>query len=384
MPPSVIVYILLCLIASGFTAQHFYARLPALSGTAGVIGVLTVHLIVTILFALLLAVCFTVLLHSKIFAMTRFVAAALFFVLPLVLIMFLVAIWLSGHPRLSTASHVILAQILLIPGALLIGTYIYARFVEPYRLETTFYQWHSPKLVGLDHPLRIVLLADIQTDQVGACEKKVFAKTMTLKPDLILFAGDYLQCLDRESYRCQAEKLSKTLTESNLTADLGVFAVVGNSEVLNGTDCFDRTSVQWLIDRSVILEHANIRLCLTGLSMGNGSTCEPTAPSPLENLDRSVFNIVLSHYPDFVLDLPPDHAVDLCLAGHTHGGQICLPFIGALFTVCRIPRAQASGWHQINGTSLCISRGIGMERGYAPRLRFLCRPQIVVIDLLAS
>jgi len=60
-----------------------------------------------------------------------------------------------------------------------------------------------------------------------------------------------------------------------------------------------------------------------------------------------------------------------------------LPFIGPLMTLTAVPRAWASGVTTIApGKTLVVSRGIGMERGHAPRLRFLCRPEVVVIDLL--
>ena len=73
---------------------------------------------------------------------------------------------------------------------------------------------------------------------------------------------------------------------------------------------------------------------------------------------------------------------DLLVAGHTHGGQVQLPLIGPMVVNCRIPHRWAAGFTDLRGGGkLLVSRGIGMERGYAPRLRFLCRPELVVIDL---
>jgi len=250
-------------------------------------------------------------------------------------------------------------------------------------LQTVFYQVRSDKLAGLERPLRIVVLADLQTDCLTAYEQGVFRRTLELGPDLILFAGDYLQCPDRKSYRLQAEALAKMLNDLSFNAPLGVFAVAGNCEFRKGNNCFDTTTVQWLIDRSVTLDHHKVSIRLMGLSLRTGAALVLDPADLLSRLDSSAFNIVLSHQPDFVLDLPSSHAIDLCLAGHTHGGQISLPFIGALTTACRIPRSQAAGSHQVNGTRLCISRGIGMERGSAPRLRFLCPPQIMVVELMA-
>jgi predicted MPP superfamily phosphohydrolase len=69
------------------------------------------------------------------------------------------------------------------------------------------------------------------------------------------------------------------------------------------------------------------------------------------------------------------------LAGHTHGGQVVVPFFGPPVTAIRLPRRYAGGLNDYEGTPLHVSRGVGMERGFAPQLRFLCPPEICVIDL---
>ncbi|MDZ4782481.1 MAG: hypothetical protein SGJ19_19720, partial [Planctomycetia bacterium] len=73
---------------------------------------------------------------------------------------------------------------------------------------------------------------------------------------------------------------------------------------------------------------------------------------------------------------------DLLVAGHVHGGQVRLPGIGPLITNSLLSRRWAAGVTQLSGDrTLVVSRGIGMERSYAPRLRFLCRPELMVIHL---
>ena len=83
----------------------------------------------------------------------------------------------------------------------------------------------------------------------------------------------------------------------------------------------------------------------------------------------------------FSLDEPE---ADLMIAGHTHGGQVQIPYLGPVFTFSRVPRLWGAGglFKFDSGKHLIISRGIGMERGYAPRIRFFCRPQLIFLDLL--
>jgi len=89
---------------------------------------------------------------------------------------------------------------------------------------------------------------------------------------------------------------------------------------------------------------------------------------------------VLGHVPNFALG---GGGADLLIAGHTHGGQIRLPLLGPIIVNCQVPRRWACGLSELpGGAKLLVSRGIGMERGFAPRLRFLCHPELVVIDLV--
>jgi len=115
-------------------------------------------------------------------------------------------------------------------------------------------------------------------------------------------------------------------------------------------------------------------LRLTGLSLADSSNRRLAIPA------AERYHVVLGHSPDFALG---DVDADLLVAGHTHGGQVRLPVLGPPFVLSAVPRAWAAGVTDLgHGRTLIVSRGIGMERGYAPRLRFLCRPEMVVIRLV--
>ena len=98
--------------------------------------------------------------------------------------------------------------------------------------------------------------------------------------------------------------------------------------------------------------------------------------------DQEKFHIVLGHVPDYSLG---SIEADLLIAGHTHGGQVQIPLFGPLLMLSQVPRACASGMTTIAPERyLIVSRGIGLERGNAPRMRFLCRPELLMLDLVPA
>jgi hypothetical protein len=90
------------------------------------------------------------------------------------------------------------------------------------------------------------------------------------------------------------------------------------------------------------------------------------------------FGFAVMHSPD---SAPETAALgyDLMVAGHTHGGQVCMPGVGALVTNCALPRRLASGLIRMGGATLYVSPGLGTSK-FAP-FRFACRPEATVLEL---
>lgn len=290
------------------------------------------------------------------FYFMRLLAAGVFVELPLGLLAG--SLLLRGHRRLIFAA-----------GALALAALgFWAFFVEPRRLEIERIEIQSAKL---DAPLRVVVVADLQTDVFGEYEKEALALMLAEKGDLILFTGDYVQEKDRDRHLALRREINSFLHQMHLEAPLGIYAVRGDVEGDDWQDLFSGLPIQ-TFEQTTRIELAG--LTLTALRLGDSrhdrATIEPSEK----------FHLVFGHAPDFALFDPP---ADLLVAGHIHGGQVRLPFYGPLLTLSHVPRAWAAGHTEIApGRHLVVSRGIGMERGDAPRLRFLCRPQIVTIDIL--
>lgn len=258
--------------------------------------------------------------------------------------------------------------------------YVFAREVEPFDLEVTSARIQSDRLLELRAPVRVACVADLQTDHIGAYEIGVFDRLVALQPDLVLFLGDYLQ-LPADEVGAELPLLHAQLRR--LSPRLGMYAVEGDVDGPAGgaRGVFAGTAVRAVDDETVAL--AGVPIDVVGL--GRMRSRAPFADAGLvRRLRGERFPIVVGHAPDFMLSvLHGGLDVDaLMVAGHTHGGQVQVPGLGPLMTLSAVPRWLAAGGVFLRGrTWLCCSRGIGMERDAAPRIRFCCRPQLLVLEL---
>ncbi|HVM70305.1 MAG TPA: hypothetical protein VMT91_00995 [Anaerolineales bacterium] len=97
-------------------------------------------------------------------------------------------------------------------------------------------------------------------------------------------------------------------------------------------------------------------------------------------LPTDVYSVLLYHSPAMLGDSNP-RGVALFLSGHTHGGQVRLPLYGAIFTDTYIGKKYEMGEYTVGPLILYVSRGIGMAGGFMPRVRFLCPPELVLVEL---
>lgn len=258
--------------------------------------------------------------------------------------------------------------------------YLWAREVEPFRLEITRERITSPRLRSLDRPLRIAAIADLQPDTIGTYEVSVFDSLVAERPDLVVFLGDTL-CRHARGFPEQRELLHRQL--ARLSPRLGMFAVDGDADAGGARDIFAGSSVQVSIDGA--RELPGVPIDVLGLSRGRSRRTALDA-GLVRHLQTDRFPIVLGHAPDYMRSVLDGglRADAVFLAGHTHGGQVQVPGFGPLVTLSSVPRWLAAGGVFRRGeTWLAVSRGIGMERDEAPRIRFWCRPQLLLLELHA-
>lgn len=245
-----------------------------------------------------------------------------------------------------------------------------AFLVEPRSLEVSRVEL---AVAGLEQPVTVALVADLQTNDVGPWEARALAAVTAAHPDLVVFAGDYVQAYSPELRAAELARLRELLIAAGVHARLGAWAVDGDIDRPGWTAAFEGTLVHAVPEsRTVDLGP----LLLTLLAVEDSRAPRPPVPRTARP------HLVVGHAPDFSLFLAEAGPNKVLLAGHTHGGQVRLPGIGPLLTLSSVPRAHAAGVNRLRGGAwLVVSRGVGMERDLAPRLRFHCRPEIVLLTL---
>ncbi|MEL6428226.1 MAG: hypothetical protein AAFR54_03550 [Planctomycetota bacterium] len=337
------------------------------------------------LFGALLALAATFLVAAFVgnsFALLRlFTHAIACVLLPLLFAAGAIALRSKSGPRALAAIAV---------AAALAGeaVYVYAKRVEPTRLEVTHHVVRSARLNGLDGEITVAVLADIQTDRVGPYEERVLRTLDELRADLVVLPGDYVQVRD-DPERLVAERRALDALFTRLEHDppLGFWAVEGDVDYAE--DVFGPGSrVRPLNDEYAELPE-DCPIALLGLTLESSRTrLDEETRARIRAFDG--LTLVVGHAPDFETDtalawadgerttLGPER---LSIAGHVHGGQVVIPGFGPPVTLSSMPRAHVSGLSRFGPATLFVSRGIGHERGYAPRVRLNCRPELAVLHL---
>ena len=230
-----------------------------------------------------------------------------------------------------------------------------------------------PLHLGLQTPRRMVVLGDLHFDPV--CDEAYLTHVVDLvnglQPDLVAYTGDFVTAhLDR------VRDLATILARAK--APLGAFAVEGNHEFWTDTRYVQvmlerHAGVRMLRNESVALPDED-NVYLTGLDSFSAGF---PRPSIIDNTAPAARHIVLAHEPDSFSQLT-DPRIRLQISGHTHGGQVRLPFYGAL-VLPKWGRDYQQGLYAANdGRQLYVNRGIGTLTCH---FRINCRPEITVFEL---
>ena len=236
--------------------------------------------------------------------------------------------------------------------------------------------------------LRIGILTDIHAvepwmsaHRIGGIVDQLNAQ----KPDVIVLLGDYVNGLRPRYYTREVPIAEWVAPLQTLRAPLGVYAILGNHDWWSGQEAdirraFWKTGIALLENRAVKVSRGRDHFWIAGLK--DQLAEESRGPRDLEATLRHITDrapiLLLAHEPDIFDRVPA--SITLTLAGHTHGGQIYIPFVGrpAFFADNARYAKYAYGHIKKDGRHMIVSSGLGLSN--IP-IRFMVPPEIAIVTL---
>ena len=267
-------------------------------------------------------------------------------------------------------------RLVLLALVVTVSVGVYASLIEPDWIEEVRSVEYMPMLRPGAPDLTLVHLSDIHIGSIGRRERRAIEMVNATRPDLIVISGDLV--------RSGVRPRDLELFLAALRARSGKFLVWGNHDYWDklprtwGPEVVRRAGFTLLSNSSQRVPYAGGRIVIAGLD--DSITGHDSLKLAMARVARRDACILLAHSPDIVRSLG-NWDIDLVLAGHTHGGQVRLPVLGALWMPNGTTEHQ-DGWYDVDpGVRLHVSRGLGWS--WLP-VRFLCRPAIDVITLRAG
>lgn len=272
----------------------------------------------------------------------------------------------------------ILRNLAVAAGLSIVGVGYYATQVEPYRVEYVHHKLPIPHLPRGLQGAKLIHISDMHTGYrvPNRYLFRVFEEIVALEPEFVVYTGDFIT-QERTTEIHNLEPVMQVAPHGSL----GTVAVLGNHDYGKYTR---QPEVASLIVETLnrfdipILRNAQLTLngiTFTGLDDLRGPNFAPE--EIVKSIDHSRANIVLCHNPD-VADMPMwDGFESWILSGHTHGGQVRLPFMRPPLLPIRNKLYSDGPFDLANGHHLYVNRGVG----HLTRLRLNVRPEITIHTL---
>lgn len=269
------------------------------------------------------------------------------------------------------------------------GVVVYSGEIDRHWLEVTRRDIQLTGLPAAFDGLRIAQLSDIHMDEFTEAYflHHVIERINLMKPDVVLLTGDYVSSglSSRQFAIGSAWQCAKILAQLECGQ---LYGVLGNHDITvdaeEVTAALRANGITVLINAFLPIERAGGRIWLAGLDdpLEGSPKPELAIPAPIRNVPNEPV-VLMCHAPDYadkLLAHPAGKAVGLMLSGHTHGGQVRLPLVGAL-QLPELGRKYVEGWFRLGSMQLYVNRGIGTV-GIPFRLD--CPPEITLLTLRAA
>ena len=262
----------------------------------------------------------------------------------------------------------------------LICVYVYARVIEP-NLLNVHYENITNKLISESSgKIKILQFSDTHLSNYFDIDdlEKVVIKINNENPDIVIFTGDLIDHYHEYSYIGDISQISDILGQ--IKAPLGKYSVYGNHDYGGGaekvySEIMEKGGFITLVNSVVKLENYNINIVGLDDSIFGNIDMEKLH----QNIDDSCYNIVISHEPD-VVDYMLEYNIDLFLSGHSHGGQVHIPFFSSAIYP-PLGEKYTRGLYEFENhrdTKLYVNIGIGTSQ--VP-FRFMAAPELSVMIL---
>ena len=259
-----------------------------------------------------------------------------------------------------------------------IVVYAYAREIEPVLLTVKYENIYSNYINDKSDSIKIIQFSDAHISEFFDVKnlKKAVDRINSQNPHIVVFTGDLIDKYNQYNDKDNLNKIWEVLSE--IKAPLGKYAVYGNHDYGGGAErvykqIMEKSGFQVLLNKNAKLEEYNINII--GMDDSIFGTLDKEAI--VNALDENYYNIILSHEPD-VAEYFLEYSADLFLTGHSHGGQINLPFIN--YTP-PLAKKYFRGMYEISNyrqTKIYVNVGLGTSQ--IP-MRFMATPELTVITL---
>lgn len=258
---------------------------------------------------------------------------------------------------------------------LLYAFFFYAENVSTTRIIVNEKRITNNRIPSSFNGMKIIHFSDlhygsnIDLDKV----KEIVSIINKRKPDIVVFTGDLI---DRsiELNNKEQESLIKELQK--IDSPLGKYAVIGDEDKDNYSTIMNQSNFIVLNNEyDLLYNKTNEAILLTGFSSSLNKTIDINKAMDYYNLDvanSNIYSIGLLHEPDSTDDILNVHSIDLLLAGHSHNGNIRIPFLGSISKRDGAKKYDQA-FYNIGDTNLFISSGLGTQDN---GIRLFCRPSI--------
>jgi len=250
--------------------------------------------------------------------------------------------------------------------------FAYTTYISTVKVGVREYRIKNKKIPDSFNGLKIIQLSDLHFGSTMFNEdvKKIKKLSNERKPDIVVYTGDLIN-KDYDLNSKEQEKLIKEL--KGINASLGKYAILGDEDNEKIATIFNQSDFTILRNEyELIYKDDNNPILLIGLTTKDIDVEKGYSYFKEETHNSNIYTITLIHKPDTVDDIIDIHPTDLFLAGHSHNGNIRVPFMKYSLFKVEGAKKYDQDYYKVNDSKLYVSSGLGTKNG----IRLFCRPSI--------